>query len=92
VCSFHGGRDEGSVTAASKHGSTDEIAAVMGRQLTDEGLHVTVLRPDEVSDLVGYDAVVLGSAVYGGHWLEPARTLVEVADIVEATAAQARRS
>jgi menaquinone-dependent protoporphyrinogen oxidase len=30
-----------------------------------------------VSDLGAYDAVVLGSAVYMGTWLEPARALVD---------------
>jgi len=32
---------------------------------------------DEVSDLGRYEAVVLGSAVYMGRWLEPARKFVE---------------
>jgi hypothetical protein len=31
----------------------------------------------EVSDLDRFDGVVLGSAVYMGHWLEPARKFVE---------------
>jgi hypothetical protein len=35
------------------------------------------MRPDEVADLGRYDAVVLGSAVYGNRWLEPATGLVE---------------
>ncbi len=36
-----------------------------------------MLEPDEVTELEDYDAVVLGSAVYAGHWLEPAKQLAE---------------
>ena len=32
---------------------------------------------EEVDSLDGYDACVIGSAVYVGHWLDPARELVE---------------
>jgi menaquinone-dependent protoporphyrinogen oxidase len=31
--------------------------------------------PDLVTDVAGYDAIVLGSAVYAGRWLKPAREL-----------------
>jgi len=65
------------VTAASKHGSTAEIAELIGAVLVEEGLEAAVLAPDEVGDLHGYDAVVLGSAVYAGHWLDPALRLAE---------------
>jgi len=65
------------VTAASKHGATAEIADRIGAGLR-AGLpaaDVTVRPPDEVTDVDGYDAVVLGSAVYAGRWLAPARDL-----------------
>jgi menaquinone-dependent protoporphyrinogen oxidase len=39
-------------------------------------LTVTVLLPEAVERIDGYDAVVLGSAVYTGHWLDPAKELV----------------
>ena len=61
------------VCAASKHGSTKEIAEAIGRQLTEAGLTVDVNTVEEVSDLAQYDAVILGSAVYMGNWLESAR-------------------
>ena len=35
-------------------------------------MDATVAAPDEIVDVAGYDAVVLGSAIYAGHWLEPA--------------------
>jgi menaquinone-dependent protoporphyrinogen oxidase len=73
------------VSAASKYGATSEIAEEIGRvlrqALDDRGLDgdivVDVLPAEEVSSVEDYGAVVLGSAVYAGHWLEPARELVE---------------
>jgi menaquinone-dependent protoporphyrinogen oxidase len=62
------------VTAASRHGSTAEMAARIAQSLESAGLEVEVTGPDEVRSLTGYDAVVLGSAIYMGHWLEPAKT------------------
>ena len=60
------------VTAASRHGSTAEIAGAIGDVLRSRGFDVTVAAPDDVVGLAEFDAVVLGSAVYTGHWLEPA--------------------
>jgi menaquinone-dependent protoporphyrinogen oxidase len=64
------------VTAASKYGATAGIAQAIAEALTDQGLIATVLPPEQVGSVEGYDAVVLGSAVYTGHWLEPAKELV----------------
>jgi menaquinone-dependent protoporphyrinogen IX oxidase len=64
------------VTAASKHGATGEIAQAIGDALRDQGLDATVLESEHVDAVDAYDAVVLGSAVYAGHWLKPARKLV----------------
>ncbi|HEU0237938.1 MAG TPA: flavodoxin domain-containing protein [Micromonosporaceae bacterium] len=66
------------VTAASRHGSTAEIAARIGSTLaTRAGFDVTVRAASDVEDITGYDAYVLGSAIYMGHWLEAARDLVQ---------------
>jgi menaquinone-dependent protoporphyrinogen oxidase len=65
------------VCAASKHGATTEIAAEIGAALAALGVETFVRAPDEVESLDGYDAAIIGSAVYVGHWLEPARQLVE---------------
>jgi menaquinone-dependent protoporphyrinogen oxidase len=65
------------VAAASKHGSTFEIAEAIGRGLTSHGLEVDVRRLDDVRRLESYDAVVLGSAVYAGHWMHGARDFVD---------------
>jgi menaquinone-dependent protoporphyrinogen oxidase len=64
------------VTAASKHGATGEIAERIGAVLAERGLDVTVSPPERVRDVRDYDAIVLGSAVYFGHWLETAKALV----------------
>jgi len=64
------------VTAASMHGATAEIAKAIGQTLSEQGLVVTVLPPGEVTSVGEYDAVVIGSAVYAGHWLEAAKDLV----------------
>ena len=65
------------VTAASAHGATAEIAEAIGKTLAEYGFAATVIPPGEVSDVDGYDAVILGSAVYTGHWLDAATDLVK---------------
>ena len=68
------------VSAASRHGATVEIAerigAVLRSRLADGGGEVEVCRPDEIAAVEVFDAYVLGSAVYMGHWLESMRQLV----------------
>jgi menaquinone-dependent protoporphyrinogen oxidase len=64
------------VTAASKQGATSEIAEAIAEVLSKRGLDTTVAEPERVEDVRGYDAFVIGSAVYMGHWLEPATDLV----------------
>ncbi len=64
------------VSAASEHGATAEIAKALGQALSEHGFVVSVIPPDEVGSVDGYDAVVIGSAVYVGRWLSPAKELV----------------
>lgn len=63
------------VSAASRHGSTAEIATELGKALrgTLPGVGVDVVPLSRVAGLDQYDAVVLGSAVYFGRWLDEAR-------------------
>lgn len=65
------------VTAASRHGATHEIAEAIARGLVQRGVEAEALPTEELESLEGYDALVVGSAVYVGRWLEPARDLVE---------------
>lgn len=65
------------VTAASKHGGTIGIAEAIVAALGTASLEADIRPIDEVMSLEPYDAVVLGSAVYMGRWLGPARAFVE---------------
>lgn len=65
------------MTAASRHEATNEIAKVLAETIERAGIEVVTHRPEEVGHLGSYDAVVLGSAVYAGHWLPAAKDLVE---------------
>jgi acetate kinase len=67
------------VAAASRHGATAELAAAIAdgvRAGFDGVADVVLRRPRDVEDVWGYDAVVLGSAVYFGHWLQEAHELL----------------
>jgi menaquinone-dependent protoporphyrinogen oxidase len=60
------------VVAASRHGGTWEIAETIAAGLCDAGRDADLVRlVDETTDPnpAGYEAAVLGSAVYGAHWL-----------------------
>jgi menaquinone-dependent protoporphyrinogen oxidase len=64
------------VVVASKYGSTHEVAEAIADELR-HAAEVEVRNTADVTDFEGADAVVLGSAIYGGRWLEPARRLVQ---------------
>ena len=64
------------VSAGSKHGSTLEIAQAIGDEVARRGHEVTVASAEDVEGLSGFEAAVLGSGVYAGHWLPAARELV----------------
>ena len=61
------------ISAASEHGSTGEIARLIGDTLTNNHMAVDIVPPAAVDSVEDYDAVILGSAVYTGHWLAEAR-------------------
>jgi menaquinone-dependent protoporphyrinogen oxidase len=61
------------VTYASKHGSTAEIARAIAEELKNNpGLDSDCVNV-EVASLSVFDAVILGSAVYDGHWRREAQ-------------------
>ncbi len=64
------------VVAASKHGSTLEIAQEIGTELRQAGHNVDVFEAKEAPDAANYEAAVIGSAVYAGSWLAEAHTFV----------------
>ena len=71
------------IAVASRHGSTTEIAERLADRLAEAGHAPRVLDlvharhlGDELDDLTSYDAYIVGSAIYEGHWLRQARTFV----------------
>jgi len=65
------------LVVASRHGATREIADTAADVLRERGAVVDVAAPGEAPGVTGYDAVIVGSAVYTGHWLPAARAYVE---------------
>jgi hypothetical protein len=66
------------VAAASKHGATDEIAErIFGADLAEHGSDADVKKLDEVENLSGYGAFVLGSAIFFGKWMKEAISFVD---------------
>jgi menaquinone-dependent protoporphyrinogen oxidase len=65
------------VAAASRHGATHEVASAIADGLSRRGIDADAHVIEELAGLDGYDAYVIGSAVYVGRWLAGARELVE---------------
>ncbi|MFQ1002408.1 flavodoxin domain-containing protein [Modestobacter sp. SSW1-42] len=67
------------VTVASRHGATEEMARALADCLVESaagrqhGLSAVAVPVERRPDPARFDAVVLGSGVYAGRWLEPAR-------------------
>jgi menaquinone-dependent protoporphyrinogen oxidase len=66
------------VAVASKHGASMEIGQVIEATIRSSGLEVDLKRVDDVPSLSPYDAFVIGSGVYMGHWMRLAREFMEV--------------
>lgn len=60
------------VTYASRTGSTAEVAAAIGRTLSEGDARVEILPMQEVKDLTPYQAIVAGSAIRKAKWLPEA--------------------
>ena len=65
------------VVVASRHGATWEIGEVVADALTSRGHAVDLRAPEDVDSIDGYQAVVLGSAVYLAHWMASAREFAD---------------
>jgi menaquinone-dependent protoporphyrinogen oxidase len=65
------------VAYGSKHGSTAEIAETIAATLREAGVDADCVKAGEVQSLDGYDAVVLGSAVYMRRWRRAARRFLD---------------
>jgi menaquinone-dependent protoporphyrinogen oxidase len=60
------------VTYASKHGSTHEVAERVAATIQNSGAEVDTLPVNQAEDPSRYDAVVIGSSVYYGRWMQEA--------------------
>jgi menaquinone-dependent protoporphyrinogen oxidase len=65
------------VAYASRHGATREIAERVARTIEQHGLEVTLCAVESADAVAAYDAFVIGSAAYVGHWLKDATTFVQ---------------
>lgn len=64
------------VAYESKYGATEEIVERIARVIAAREIGVDILRARDVKSLAGYDAFVIGSAVYYGSWVKEATDLV----------------
>ena len=60
------------LTSSSRHGSTDEVAGVIAQRLREARIEVDQAHPEDVASVEGYDAFILGSAVYMTKWTNEA--------------------
>jgi menaquinone-dependent protoporphyrinogen oxidase len=65
------------VAYATRAGSTGETAGVIGNILSESGYSVDVKPVDDIQDLSGYQAVVLGGAIRASAWLPEAVEFVK---------------
>jgi menaquinone-dependent protoporphyrinogen oxidase len=63
---------------ASKHGSTEGIAQTIAAELHGAGINVEIYDAESAPGIGGYDAAVIGSAIYMGRWMAEAREFVEL--------------
>jgi len=56
------------VAYASRYGSTQEVAETIASVLGEAGLLANLKPVQQVQELDGYDAVVLGAALYNARW------------------------
>ncbi len=64
------------IAVASKHGATADIADEIARVLTRTGITTETRSCDTVNSLDGFDAAIVGSAVYAGRWRPDAKAFV----------------
>jgi menaquinone-dependent protoporphyrinogen oxidase len=65
------------VTYGTKMGGTEGIARMLGETLEARGFDAEVRPANEVEDIAGYDAVIVGGALYMGRWHRHARHFIQ---------------
>jgi len=64
------------ITWGSKRGGTEGIARLLGEALQHEGVEVTLLPAREAMRATGFNAAIVGGALYGNRWHRAARRFV----------------
>lgn len=64
------------VTWGSRHGGTEGIAKLIAAALRDAGVDVDPRAARDVDSIAGYDAAIIGGALYANRWHGDARRLV----------------
>src|SRR5262245_38815789 len=64
------------IVISSKYGATREIGDAIAEELARAEHDAAVKEADDVGDLDGADAIVLGSAIYVGKWMKPADAIL----------------
>lgn len=65
------------VATASRHGATHEIGEIIAEAIRQADIGCERRNVESIASLDGYQAVVLGSAVYAGSWLREATRFVD---------------
>jgi menaquinone-dependent protoporphyrinogen oxidase len=65
------------ITYASKRGGTQGIARMVGDELAARGVEVEVMPAEAVGPIDGFDAVIVGGALYANRWPRSARRFVK---------------
>ena len=65
------------IVYASQFGSTAGVADAIGEILQNSTVKTDVQRVEDVQSVVGYDAVIIGSAIQYDKWMEPATLFVQ---------------
>jgi menaquinone-dependent protoporphyrinogen oxidase len=64
------------ITWGSQRGGTEGIARMLGEALQQQGHRADVLPPEGATRATGFDAVVVGGALYANRWHHAARRFV----------------
>ncbi|MDN4482001.1 flavodoxin domain-containing protein [Demequina lignilytica] len=65
------------VAVGSKYGATREVATRIAEDIRSHGFEVDLLDACDVQGIQYYEAVIIGSAVYGGLWRRDASALIK---------------
>jgi len=70
---------KGIVVYYSRTGNTKEMAEIISKAMNDAGLQTDCESVDKVkaNDLLGYDAIVVGSPTYYGNMAGPIKELID---------------